>query len=183
MGGTKRDVAAQLREMAAKRGKLSEKLRDVHQSIMSAQHLQNSGMLAHYALLALLLGNLIKGAHKKYIEKQLEKLGKKEMDFNEKLENLRDLEQNSKAISDLHKKMAPLPDDQKAFLEPELREAEGMRDIIAKKLGLSDEELGALTKTFNGHHEKMESGKALEESIDTLKDMSKSAGSVLKAAS
>lgn len=159
INGTKKDVAAQLRDLAEERGKLTENLRELNQRVTNTQQLQNAGMLAHYALLALLLGSLIKGVHKKYMENQLEKLGKSEMGFTEKMENIIALEQNSKAIMELNKKMGPLEAAQKALLEPELREAESMRDVIAKKLGLSDEELNALTKTFTTHHEKMSESK------------------------
>lgn len=153
-----------LRTMAAKRAKLTEELRSLEGKMQGVAQVSQAGMLAHYALFAVLLGNMIQEVNKKHIEKQLEKLGDKELEYNSKLEQLKLFEKNSKDISDLSKKIDGMDEKQKENFIPQLGELTSMRDKIAEKLGLNDSEYDALTKTFDAHHHSSAANKEMDKS-------------------
>lgn len=160
----KQQLAGQLKDLASKRAKLTDDLRTINNNMMGAQSLQQAGMLAHYALLAVILGNFLKGVQKAYIEKQLESFGNKEMGYNEKLEQFGLFEKNIKDISELSKKIDGLDEEQKPAFAPKMEELSQISDAIAQKLGLNSEEYSALTASFTSHTSKLSANKEISAS-------------------
>ena len=169
------ELQNRLKTMAAKRAKLTEELRAIDGKMQGIAQVNQAGMLAHYALFAVILGNLIQDVNKKHIEKQLEKLGDKELDYTGKLEQLKLFEKNSKDISDLSKKIEGMDDEQKQTFTPQLGELTLIRDKIAEKLGLNDDEYKSLTKTFDEHHHSLAANKEIDQSpFEAIKKEKKS---------
>lgn len=158
-GRRQNKLAADLQKIAEKRSKITEDLRNIRGGMMSVQQLQQAGMLAHYALLAMILGSLITSAQKSYYEKQLKKLGDQEMDSKEKMEQLKQFEQHSKEISGLKTKAETLGEAEKAKVLPKIGELEAYRDGIAAKLKLAPTEYDAMKTAFDGHFSKLEAAK------------------------
>lgn len=158
------ELHGKLKALAAKRAKLTEELRAIDGKMQGVAQVTQAGMLAHYALFAVILGNIAQGINKRNIEKHLEKLGDKDLDYNGKLEQLKLFEKNTKDISDLSKKIDGLDEDHKLNFIPQLEELTFMRDKIAEKLGLSDSEYEALTKTFGAHHDRLAANREIDKS-------------------
>lgn len=174
--------AEQLKGIASRRNKISDELKTLNSGMVNSQQLQQAGMLAHYALLFMILGSMLKETQKKIYLKELEKLGDRETGVQDKIEQLKLFETNSKEIHDLGKKIEKLDDDKRAPLLPKMDELVRIRDEIAGKLKLSPVEYSELLKAFDGHHQKLLEAKSqgidpISHSIDSLKSATKTSPS------
>lgn len=152
VGTKEQKLAEELKNLASKKAKLTGQIRDLNRNVVDMQKVQQAGLLAHYALLTMILGSITEGFHRKQIEKELENLGLKEQTLQEKLGHLKIFDKTSKEISDLSKEMEKLDDSKKELFLPKIQELEKARDEIAKMLGLSPEEYSALTQVFDEYN-------------------------------
>lgn len=157
---------AKLEQIAKQRSKINDDIRKIDSNSMGMQQVSQAGLLAHYALLAVIIGNMVGTARKHFLEKHVESLGNKELDIGKKLEQLGDFEKNSKEMVVLGKTIESLPKEEQGEFLQKMEGLVAIRDGIAQKLGLNDLEFESLNKTFMEHHEKITSSQEKETKVN-----------------
>lgn len=140
----RREFDSKLQELSKKKAKISEELRQISSQPMNLSQISGAGMLAHYAVLAVLLGALVKSTKQRFYEKELEKLGNQNLDYETKLEELTAFNKAIEATEKAFAKYEKSSDSEKETHYDEFRKLSEKRDSIAERLGLSSEEFTAI---------------------------------------
>ena len=132
-----------LKQLASNRKRITDDLQKMTSKSDAARAVKEAGALAQYAVLAMILEKLFDGVRSHILEKQLEKIGKQEMDFEQKMEQIKLFAQNTQDIDGLGKSVENLEGDKKAEIMERISGLKEIRNSIAEKLGLSPEEISA----------------------------------------
>lgn len=129
-----------------RRQKLTDELKSAAQKMDSSSAIRNAQILAQYAVLALIFEKMFAGMRNHLLKKQLDKLGKKELEHNEKLNLLKSLGEKFNEKSQIQKAF----DESNAPAEEKEKQL-GLLDKynadiadMANSLGLTQEEIEAI---------------------------------------
>jgi len=147
----KRELNDHVQSLAKKRSKLTEDLRKISIDSSGLGQISQAGMLAHYAAIAVILGSIVKASGKKYYEKELQKLGAHDMDYETKLANLGAFEKVVLSAEKGYKVYNNCTEEEKQERYKEWKAMCDQRDYIARELGLDSNEFTALSDVFKSN--------------------------------
>lgn len=176
----KQELNDHLQSLVKKRSKITEDLRKISTDSTGLGQIAQAGMLAHYAALAVILGSIIKGSGKRYYEKELQKLGTKDMDYETKIANLIAFEKVVLSTEKAFNAYGNCSENEKAAKFDEWKAISDKRDEISKELGLDSSEFIALSDVFKNNADNITKLPTILETLIESEEIDEATGMELK---